>query len=45
MIRWGVFLLLGRAIAAQTSPSLETVIQHVRSAYRTDLSMGVMPAE
>src|SRR5271169_4513076 len=42
MWRWGAFLLLGPALAAQTSPNLETVIQQVRSAYRTDYAMGVM---
>jgi hypothetical protein len=42
MWRWGVFLLLAPAATAQGNPSLETVIQEVRSAYRTDYAMGVM---
>jgi len=42
MWRWGAFLLLVPALVAQTSPSLETVIQQVRTAYRTDYAMGVM---
>jgi hypothetical protein len=39
---WGVLLLLAPAIAAQPGPSLDTVIQQIRSAYRTDYAMGVM---
>jgi hypothetical protein len=42
MWRWGVFLLLAPAASAQTSPSLETVIQQVRGAYRSDDAMRVM---
>jgi hypothetical protein len=42
MWRWGAFLLFGPVLAAQTGPSLETVIQQVRSAYRTEYAMGVM---
>ena len=42
MWRWGIFLLLAPAATAQTSPSLETVIQQVRGAYRSDDAMRVM---
>ena len=42
MCRWGVFLLLAPAATAQTSPSLATVIQQVRGAYRSDDAMRVM---
>ena len=42
MLRCGFFLLLVTAANAQTSTSLETVIQQVRTAYRTDFAMGVM---
>lgn len=42
MLICGLLLLLSPAIAAQTSPNLETVIEHVRSAYRTGYAMGVM---
>ena len=42
MLKCGVFLLLGPTIAAQTGPTLDTVIQQVRSAYRTDYAMGVV---
>jgi len=42
MLRRGFFLLLVTAANAQTSTSLETVIQQARAAYRTDFAMGVM---
>jgi hypothetical protein len=42
MWRWGVFLLLAPAGASQTRPSLETVIQQVRGAWRSDYAMRVM---
>lgn len=42
MSRWGILLMFAPAIAAQTSPNLETVIQQVRGAYRSDYAMGVM---
>src|SRR5689334_4070259 len=42
MLRPGLLLLLVTAAYAQTSTSLETVIQQARTAYRTDFAMGVM---
>jgi hypothetical protein len=42
MRRWGVFLLLAAGGAAQSSPSLETVIQQVRGSWRSDYAMRVM---
>jgi len=42
MLQWGVFLLLAPAAATQSSPNLETVIQQVRGAWRSDQAMRVM---
>src|SRR5437773_688016 len=42
MFRWATLLLLGPALVAETDPSLETVIQQVRGAYRSGEAMRVM---
>ena len=42
MFRWFVFLLLWPALAADTEPSLQTVIEQVGRAYRSTEAMRVM---
>ena len=42
MFRWFVFLLLWPALAADTEPSLQTVIEQVGRAYRSAEAMRVM---
>src|SRR5205807_10020775 len=42
MCRWAALLLVAPALAAETDPSLDTVIQRVRGAYRSGEAMRVM---
>jgi len=42
MWRWSVLVLLAPGATAQTSPTLETVIEQVRGAYNSDHAMRVM---
>src|SRR5437868_2370347 len=42
MSRWLLLLLLRPAVAADTSPGLPVVIEHVRRGYQSDTAMRVM---